>query len=99
MSGLKQNVCCVNQTPSHVRITSSYSHLHNTTNSTTELSKVGAQLLEWLVTLNLYLRQNVQVWGNGCTHYLPTQHWVTLKSFSWGTLISEKHQALLDREL
>ena len=63
-----------------VKTTVSNSKLHQRTNAITEISKVGAQLLEWQV--KLYLRtctsqQYVQMWGsNGCTgkrlHTLPS---------------------------
>ena len=31
-----------------------------------EIPKDGAHLLEWHVTLHLYVQQYVQVWGNSC---------------------------------
>ena len=45
---------------------------------------VGEQLPMWRVTLHLYVRQYVEVWGNGCTRYFLTrvgEH----QSFGWGT--------------
>ena len=39
------------------------------------------QLPECRVTLRLYAWQVVQVYGNGCTRYLLTQHWVNFFLF------------------
>ena len=78
MLGLRQNVCCIEEF--HVRITFSYSNLHDMTNSITEISE--SQSAAARVTGNTSLvcmAVYIQVWGNACTHYLLTQHWVNLK--------------------
>ena len=36
---------------------------------TNSLPEDGVQLPEWWVTLRLYVRQYVRVWGNGYTRY------------------------------
>jgi len=46
----------------------------------TEIPEVRVQWLERWVMLHLYVGQHVQGWwGNGCIHYLPTQHWLNLR--------------------
>ena len=51
----------------HVRLTFSYSNLHDRSNFILEIPEVGVQLPEWLVTLHLNVRQYVRMQGNGCT--------------------------------
>ena len=63
------------------RITFSYSDHHDLTNSIIEIPAVEMQLLKWQATLHLY----VQMWGNGCTHYLLPQHQMNLR------ILAEKH--------
>ena len=70
----------------HIRITFSYSHLHDMTNSNTEIFQARVQLpeqetLPW---------QYVQVWENGYTHYIFNQHWANLVSFSWRMLTNKQ---------
>ena len=55
----------------------SHSHL----NSILDIPEVWMQLPECRVTLRLYAWQVVQVYGNGCTRYLLTQHWVNFFLF------------------
>ena len=68
--------------PMIVSINFSYSKFHDTTDSIIEIPEVGVQLMEWLVTLCLHAWQYVQVWGNGCKHYLLTQHMVQLSGLA-----------------
>ena len=56
------------------------------TNSIINSPEVREQLSEWWVTLHLYVRQNVQVQGNGCTLWVLTLHWMKFRICSWGTL-------------
>ena len=58
---------------SHVRITFSCSSLHFVTNSIIEIRGVIAQLLDWWVMLHSCVWRYVQVWGNGCTCYIPSR--------------------------
>ena len=66
-SGLRRTVRCV-KSPPYVRITFSYSNLHDMTNSTIEICQVGLRPPGWRVTLHLYVRQYVQVWGKRLPH-------------------------------
>ena len=44
----------------------------------TEIPEVRVWWLERWVMLYLNVGQHVQVWWRyGCTHYLPTQHWLS----------------------
>ena len=93
MSGLRQNVCCVEEF--RVRITFSYSNLHDMTNSITEISESQSAVARVagntaLVCMAVY----IQVWGNACTHYLLTQHWVSLKVLAEETLTNSNQPSL-----
>ena len=55
-----------------------YSNIHEMTNSIIEIPEVRVQQQEWRVTLHLYVREYVQVWGDGCTRYFLTHHWVNV---------------------
>ena len=48
------------------------SNLHDRTNPTVQIPKIWQKLLEWVVTLRLYVWQCVLVWGKGWTFYLLT---------------------------
>ena len=52
-SGLKQNGCCVKESP--VGVTFSFRSLPGMTNSTVEISEVGVQVLGWRVTLHSWV--------------------------------------------
>ena len=75
---------------SHVRITFSCSSLHFVTISNIEIHDVIAQLLDWWVMLHSCVWRYVQVWGNGCTCYIPSRPTLgelqLLFFFSWGML-------------
>ena len=51
-----------------------------------EIPEVRVHLLEWQATLHSYVWKHIQAWGDGCKHYLLTQHSVNL----W--VSAEKHQ-------
>ena len=70
---------CLSCSESHVRIIFSYSNLHNMTNSIVEIPEVKVQWTGWQVALLSYAQHYVQVWGNGWTHYLLTQHGLNTK--------------------
>ena len=81
--------CCVKE--SHVRITFSYSNLHEVIICIIEISWVRVQQQqEWRVTWHLCVWQCVQVWGDGCTHYLLTQQLLILIVFTGGTLTNQQ---------
>ena len=81
-SGQKQNVYHDKSPMSDIFI---YSNVHDMTNSTVEIPEVGAQLPEWKATMHLYVWQYVPLWGNSCTSYLLTPHWLKLR------VLSEEH--------
>ena len=56
-------------------ITLSDSDHQDLTDSIIEIPAVEMQLLKWQATLHLY----VQMWTNGCTHYLLTPNQTNLK--------------------
>ena len=61
---------------SRVRITLSYSNVHGMINSITEVPEVSVQLAGQQTRLHLGVWLYVQMWANGCTHYLLTKYWV-----------------------
>ena len=65
----------------HVGITFSCSNIHAMANfvikNPQSLSAAAAEVTG--NTALVHVQQYVQVWGNGCTHYLLTQHWENLK--------------------
>lgn len=72
-NGLNTTLSCTITRP---RVIYQKSSWHNKLH--TEVPKHGVQLLEWQVSLNLYVWQQIlQVWRNGCSCYFLNQYWVT----------------------
>ena len=68
-----------------------YQCLHDMINSSSEISEAGVVLPEWLVVLQLYGWEYLEVWGNGCARCHFTQR---LVSYLAGALSPVNHIGL-----
>ena len=62
------------------------------TNSVTEIHEVESAAARVAANTALaFMIVYIQVWGNGCTRYLLTQHWVNLG------ILPQEHQQATDK--